>query len=460
MELVTKECIPEIILSQDMMSAKLKLRLDHGGQCLNVEDLVELLRAKNVKTGIMKDSISDMIVHDIYDVAVEVATGKAPVKGKDGYFVFHVKNPENQTGPRELDDGSVEYISTTEYTIVEPDQLLAEYIPATNGEYGFTIDNAMRTPMRGKELPPLKGKGFRVEDKKYYSNIHGKVDVTDIGIYITNVLEVKGDVDISYGHINFDGDVNIRGDVKSGMIVKASGDVTISGHVGNSYVEAGKNINLNNGMQGKFAGKFKAGGDIFCKFFENSQAMAGGNITVRSVLNSKLEAEGKVLVEGRDAVVLGGSVHAIQGMNIAEAGNEMEVSTTLVAGVLPKTLRRGTELDELIAKVEGEVDLLDRSAKILERMAQTKVAKGSDNRRMKIIQAKVIKTTELKQYQEEKIRIEAMISSGKDASIIIQNVVHPGCRIEIAGSGVTVREELKHVKFVLRNGNIEAALVY
>lgn len=456
----TKECIPEITLATDMMSAKLKLHLDDNGQKLTTADLKELLAVRNVKTGILEDAIQEMIDHDIYEIFVEVARGKAPVKGKDGYFQFYVSNPEKQSGAKVLEDGSVEYVHTTEYTIVEEGDLLAEYIPATNGEYGYTIDNAMRTPTRGKEISPLKGKGFRLDGNKYYAAIRGKVEISDQNIQITNLLEVKGDVDISYGHIKFDGDVNIRGDVHSGMMVWATGNVEIKGHVGNCYVEAGKDIILHNGMQGKFSGKLKAGGSITCKFFENAQAVAGGDIIVRTVMNSKLEAEGKVKVDGRGALVLGGSIHALQGMEIGEAGNESEIPTVLAAGVLHTTIRRDVELKELIKKIEGEVDLLDRSAKILERMAKTKVTKETANRRMKIIQAKVIKSTELKKYQDEKVRNDALITSGKDANITIQNMIYPGCRIQIADNEITVKESLKHVKFVLRDGNIEAALLY
>lgn len=460
MALVTNPCVPEISLATDMMSAKMKLHLDENGQQLSADDLAELLTMRNVKTGIDHDALNRMIEHNIYEIFVEVAKGKAPVKGKDGYFIFHVELPEEQNGPKILEDGSVEYVHTTEYAIVEEGDLLAEYIHATNGEYGYTIDNAMRTPMRGKELPCLKGKGFRIEDDKYYSLAHGKIDISETGIHITNLLEVKGDVDISYGHIQFDGDVYIRGDVKSGMIVRATGNIEIKGHVGNCYIEAGKNLILSNGMQGKFSGRLKAGGDISCKFFENSQAQAGGNITLRTSMNSKLAAEGKVLVEGKESVVLGGSIHAIQGMEISEAGNENEIHTTLVAGVLPETMTRDAELRHLIEKVEGEVELLDRSAHILDRMAKTKATQENSARRMKIIQAKVIKSTELKKYREEKIRNEAMIESGKDANITVNNTIHPGCRVNIAGNSVDVNEPLKHVKFVLRDGNIEASLLY
>jgi hypothetical protein len=401
-----------------------------------------------------------MVEHDLYDVYTEVAVGKVPEKGKDGYFIYHVSNPDEAKGPAILEDGSVEYVRTTEYTIVENGDLLAEYVPATFGVFGFTVENEMRTPTKGKEQPPLRGRGFRVEDGKYYSVLHGKVDLTDRGIYVTNTLDIKGDVDMSFGHINFDGDVNIKGDVHSGMLIKASGSIEIKGHVGNCFINAGKDITIQQGMQGKFSGKLKAGGNIYCKFFENTSAEAKGDIRVRSVLHSKLQAEGKIIVEGRDSVVLGGSLHAIQGIEVAEAGNEVEVPTVLSAGVLRKTLMRNQELDVLIKEVEKQLETLDGGVKKMETIPSELMTRELEEKRMKIVQAKVIKSMEHKQLRDEKAKGEALIQAGRGAQIVVQKVIYPGCKVEIAGMPMLLRETAKHVKFLVKDGNVQASLLY
>ena len=143
-----------------------------------------------------------------------------------------------------------------------------------------------------------------------------------------------------------------------------------------------------------------------------------------------------------------------------EVGNVMEVPTTIAVGVLPKTLSKIRELDVMIKKIEDEMSLLERSVKTFKNMEQSQMTKETEDWRKKVIQAKVIKTTELKQCQDEKIRCETLVKSGKDAKIIVQKTIFPGCRVEIADDGIEVRQELKHVKFVLRDGNIEAALLY
>lgn len=459
-EFRTRRCVPELSMEPDKMSARLRLHLDESGQEFTVEDLKSWLRQCNVKAGVKDSALEEMLKHNIYDVYIEVAAGKAPEKGKDGYFIYHVQNPENDSGPTILEDGSVEYVHTTEYTVVDEGQLLAEYVPATFGAYGYTVENEMRTPTKGKNLSPLRGRGFRVEDGKYFSLLHGKVELTERGIYVTNTLDINGDIDMNSGHINFDGDVNIRGDVHSGMLIKASGSIEIKGHVGNCFINAGKDITIQQGMQGKFSGRLKAGGNIYCKFFENTCAEAKGDITARTVLNSELDAEGKVIIEGRDSVVLGGSVHAIQGIEVVSAGNEMEVATLLSAGVFEKTLTRNQELDTLIKEVEEQLKLLTRAVKNMENIHPGSLSKEAEDRRMKIIQAKVIKSMEYKQLRDEKAMSDALIRSGQGAQIVVQKVICPGCRVQIAGFSVQLKESLKHVKFAVKDGNIEAALLY
>lgn len=460
MDMITKLCVPEVRISEDRMSAKMKICLKDNGRRWTVEELKQLIESNNVKTEIIESAICNAIQNEIYDISIEVSKGKQSVPGKDGYFVYHVTMPDVEDAPKEMEDGSVEYVKTASYIIVEKGDLIAEYIPATNGEYGYTVEYNMLAPKKGKDLPKLRGKGFYCEDDKYYAATHGMVEITERGFRITNLLEVNGNVDINYGHIDFDGDVNIRGEVQSGMKVCATGNIEVKGHVGACVIEAGKNIIVHGGMQGKYTGKMIAGGDIECKFFENSQITAKGNIVVHSSIHSQLEAEGKVIAAGKNSGVLGGSIHAVCGMELTEVGNDTELETLIVAGVLPDTLHKDAELRDLIKKTASEVELLDRSAKVMERMVNPQLTNETNNRRMKIIQAKVIKQAELKKYQMEKAQIEALIQSGQNAQIVVQKTIYSGCHVKIADSGITVKQELKHVKFVLRDGIIEAALLY
>lgn len=101
MEKNVQLCSPEIIISDDKMSAKMKLRLDSNGSEWTVDELKSLLASKNVKAGIMESAISDVLQNAIYDIFIEVAQGKPSVPGKDGYYIYHVAQAKVEDTPRE-----------------------------------------------------------------------------------------------------------------------------------------------------------------------------------------------------------------------------------------------------------------------------------------------------------------------------------------------------------------------
>ena len=457
----TNHCIPVIEVSQDRMSATLRLNTNEEGDIYDFDGLKAVLVNGGVKAGVLLEEVTRIIEEEIYNKDVEVAKGKPPENGTDGYFIFHAENAETANKPKILEDGSVQYITTQEHTIVQEGDLLAEYVAATVGEFGYCVDSAILPPQRGKDKPVLKGKGIRVEERsRYFAAITGKIERSEMMMTVTSLLEIKGSVDVGYGHIDFQGDVWIRGDVHSGMKVKASGDVTINGHIGGCFIDAGKNLNVNNGVQGKQIGKIVAGGDVSCKFLESIQVNAKGNIMARYIMNCDVVCEGEVIVEGRGAVIMGGSVHAVQGIRANEIGTDTELPTVVSVGVSQNKMRRFSELKELIAKVEGEVDLLDRSAKMYERMEKTKITKEIQARRMKIIRAKIIKTTELRGYLKEQVEIQDLIEKGKKAVVEVGGTTFRGVQVEIKGQRITVANTVKHAKFLLKDGEVQAALLY
>ena len=57
----------------------------------------------------------------------------------------------------------------------------------------------------------------------YYAAIDGKVEYCNYDLRIVNVLDISGDVDLNIGNIDFNGDVNITGNVITGVTIRAMG---------------------------------------------------------------------------------------------------------------------------------------------------------------------------------------------------------------------------------------------
>ncbi len=119
----------------------------------------------------------------------------------------------------------------------------------------------------GKRQLPLKGKGFeRRDDNTYVALMSGKIETQNDRVVILPVHELSGNADLSSGNIDFHGDVVIHGSVESGVIVKASGTITVDGIVEACTLEAGKDIILRSGMLGGNKASVKTKGSITAKF--------------------------------------------------------------------------------------------------------------------------------------------------------------------------------------------------
>ena len=444
-------------IATDDMSASITLPTPDKSDEWTLDMVIDILNAAGVKTGIDKDLIKEIIDNNRYTEEIVVAKGKRAVDGKDGYYTFLYTPEERDRGtPIIRDDGKVEYIKTEHYTIVNEGDIIARYTRPTPGEFGYTVTSRILAPSKGKALTPLKGKGFVVvnEGSEYVAGVSGKLDIKETSIIISPVLQIEGNVDIAVGHIDFSGDVIIKGDVLSGMKVSSKGSITIYGHVGASYVAADKDITVKQGIQGKGKGKLVAGGDIIGVFCERAILRAKGNITINVLMDCDVKADGIIKVEGRQGLILGGNVQAISGIEAVTVGSEAEVVSALYTGVPDTDNFRIIQLKALMKKVEEEVALLDRSTKIFERMERTQVTKEIENRRMKIIRAKVIKDTELKGYMREYNQINDNMNIGRDSKVIVHGIVYRGTRIEIMGVRYNTMDNARDVAFRLRGTEI------
>ena len=77
------------------------------------------------------------------------------------------------------------------------------------------------------------------------SSVSGHVTLENDKVFVSNVLEIV-DVDNSTGDIDYQGNVNIKGNVLAGFSVKATGDICSKWYRGKvQTIVAGGNITFN-----------------------------------------------------------------------------------------------------------------------------------------------------------------------------------------------------------------------
>jgi hypothetical protein len=130
---------------------------------------------------------------------------------------------------------------------------LAQKIPNTNGVKGFSVKGVPIEPTPGQDIDLKVGEGTSLSPKNQHILISTRVGlprVIDNGMEVDQVYQIKN-VDISTGHIKFEGSVIIEGDVCEGLKVIASGDITVGGFVESAQLESGGDITISGGIIGK-----------------------------------------------------------------------------------------------------------------------------------------------------------------------------------------------------------------
>lgn len=425
------------------------------------EELVrEFLEAQKIVYGISEVDINAIVHHMAYGTYACVAQGKAATKGKDGFYEFCKDMEDVKKKPLVMQDGSVDYKNSLTLATISEGELLAIYRPPTDGEEGYDIFGNFLKPLgRGKDALPLRGKGIKPDEEKvnFYAEYSGHIVMEGTHISIEKLYRVSSDLDIEVGNINFDGDVEVMGDVRSGMEINAKGNVFIHGHVGASKITAGENITIEKGIQGRDNCEITATGDVACKFVERCYIAAEGNVYADSILNARVKASKQVLVTSKSGVVVGCEVYGMTGVIVKEAGNDAGTPTLIRAGIPKTEYVRARELTERIKKID------EQTAELNEHMEMLSFAEHHDSsntvaeKKTQIMRAKIVLASDRKVCQEELDKINERIRANADNSFInVTGTVFPGVRIYIGDVPYLVPEAVKEVKYLVKNGAVLA----
>lgn len=456
-DFVLESCLS---ISDDQMEvsvdfSSIKDSMEEALNQLQVADIMRMLKHQDIIQGIMRERIAELIKKKIFNQSVVIAEGKKAVDGVDGKFIYYFHKQLNRK-PKVLEDGSVDYKNISLFESVKKDMLVAEYQPATLGIFGYDVKGQLISPVRGKELAPLRGQGFTMSEdrKQYFSSMDGIIELDEQQgkLSIRNLYTVSGDVDAATGNINFDGDINITGNVEAGFSVTATGNIVIDGHCEGCHISAGKDVVIRKGCQGQSVGVIKAGGEITGKYFESTKLTATGNVHVSYLLNCELRTDGNLLVEGRKGVIIGGYTCAKRGIKCYGIGNSAEIKTVLEVGIGGEDMSSYQELGKKIDKVDAEIATCENALnKLMEQNERDEKAAAFIERLTKAVYThKMYKKELLKQREGQMDRL----TNQKGAQIHVTGTAYPGAVIYLNSDIYVVQERMKNVEFVKKENKV------
>jgi hypothetical protein len=242
------------------------------------------------------------------------------------------------------------------------------------------------------------------------------------------------------------------GNVFSGFKIEATGNVVIDGRCEGCTIRAGKDILIRRGCQGKGVGKLKAGGNVSGQFFESVSVVADGDIEASYLLNSEIRTKGKMKVQGRRGVIIGGSVCAKKGIDCFGVGSVAEVQTVLEVGIDKEDMKKYHELTKTLHKIDKEIESLE--AGVIKLMSVPEKDEETTNFFNSLTKALYSKKTQKKEVGQQKDQMVGDMTKQRDAKIQVTGMVYPGTRIYINTEPYVVKEECRNVQFVKHEAGI------
>lgn len=450
-----------LTLSADMMEAYVTLSAPEPGKGkrLSAEQVLdELARRSQITYGLDREGFSAFLAAPVYDEPFVIARGLPPTPGEDGRLDWHIERRDGITTYKlhaVKEDEQVDFKNLDLFDQVKQDQLLVTRVPPKEGKPGRTV--------LGRESPAAPGKNYLLpQGKNTYitkdglelrAALAGRVDEVNGHLIVSNVYHIAGDVDLSVGNIDFDGDVVVDGNVISGFTIKASGSIEVKGIVEGSALEAGSDILIRGGIQGGGKGMLQAQEGIYVRFAEYATLQAGTIVSAESLLHSNVSCLGSVeVVDGRGSII-GGNVCAASYIAARFLGNSSGRATDLQVGLSPKSRVRLAELEKMTFSLKKVVDRLQ----IILQENPDAPPKGQREQEARI--ENVRKLLQYKKlmldYEAELAELKESMDGKKNGEVHAMQTAYPGICITIGLAKNRLTQAVDYATFRRVEGNIE-----
>jgi len=343
----------KIAISKDQMEVKMyPLVQVTDGALTTFEDVIDACKRENIKVEIDEKTIERQLL-EANPVEVTIGKGIKPRDGENGYIDYLVDMTAKPQFIGIAEDGqAVDYKNSMQVTLVSPGDILANIIPATNGENGSDVRGNEIQAMPGTKAKFFLGEGLEEKDGKIIATVAGTPSVQDDVVMIRRNYVLQGDVDLSTGNINFPGTVIIHGNVTDGFEVVSEENVVVNGLISGAKVIAKGYIKCAGGIQGKGKAEITAGSFVSAIFISAAKVIAEGDIVVtKDALHSSISCLGELRLGGS---IIGGVATAFKGVECFDLGSESGVKTV----VNIRTHYRQEKAKELANSVMDDVNII------------------------------------------------------------------------------------------------------
>jgi hypothetical protein len=438
-------CRPTVEIAEDRMRAWIRLAGPCEPQALTPEEIFKAI--ENAKIAV-DDALRDRVKEFITAVTGEgspperflVAEGCPPVEGKNGEFQWHESLERLERDWR--GDARVNYYTFNSINTADKDQPIGTLVRAVAGSNGVDVFGKTLAPTGHPKDVELDSTVRLSDDDStvVLANCAGKVVYEEGKLSISEVLEIKKDVDSETGNIDSPIDVHIGGTILSCFAVRSEKSISVGGAIEAATVDAKGDVIVRGGIIQHDDGSVSSGGDIIAKFCDGARLRAAGNVKVaKELIDSRVHCKEKLLVQ---SAVVGGQIYAREGAEVAELGNGANVPTELTVGVDLNVLR---EVDHLRKGLKTKRLAVERIRKTVQPMlaAVKQLSPAQKERATELAFQADEAEAEIAEVESEHTELLDRARATGVPYVLVSKAVHPGVTIRIGHRETTFCEDIK-----------------
>ena len=454
-KMIDSECI--VKLSNENMKAYIILTKPIGGSDITEKAIYEALKLNNVVFNIKDSEVKNAAALKLYDKEILAAEGIEPQAGQDAVlsYYFDISNERSINIDK---DGKIDYHELSLIKNVKTGQKLVTLTPHTEGIPGKNVMGREVPGKDGKKLALPRGKNVDISEDglELVSTVNGEVKVLDGKVNAFTVYEVKHDVDNSTGNIRFNGKVIVMGNVLTGFVIEAEGDVEVYGVVEGAQIKSNGNIILHRGIQGMNKGELFCEGDLIAKFIENSKIEAKGNIQSDAIMHSQVICGKKLEANGRKGLLVGGFFKVGEEIKAKVVGSPMATITELEVGINPDMRKKYEEVKTELKQITDNLDKATKAVDLLTKMSKNIELPLDKNLLLsKSVKLKVQLQQKQEQVLNEQNELEVYFEELSRGKVKVYDVIYSGSRIIIGSSLMYIKDSIKFVSFYRANAEIK-----
>ncbi|MDC7126352.1 MAG: FapA family protein [Spirochaetales bacterium] len=416
----------------------------------SLEDVNMQLSEAGITTGIDNEVIKKTLERSRGGEPIRyivIAKGKPPVNGGE-CEIEHLVDLSGNKSVTIDESGKANYRNQKQFTSAkEGDKLVLIKKAGAEAEDGWDICGKTITAKKTaalnltvganiKEVPDEEGNTVLVAEKP------GRIVFEKNKIEIQESIFIKGDVDFGTGNIKFAGDVNVNGNVRSGFVVMAGGNVSVKMNSEMSLLSSEKSVMVGQGIKGGGKAVVRAQDSIQVSFAERATLLSVNNITVKNaVFGCKVKCNGRLKLLSEKGYLVGGHIQAkngIEAMNIGSlSGSRTEIS-----------FGQDYLISDKIETEEREIEKIKkRIIKINTEMVSSE--KNKDNKKLNLLRAEKVKMMKIMEKRGMRVfTLKERFEQHFPGDIIIRGEVFPGVVFESHGRTLEVLRKAKSIKII------------